>query len=80
MPAMNWARPPEKAAMPTITLGVWIFLAFTVYMERMNDVVANENRPLWSGKRRTACKMGGTYRALGLAIVAGRGATLVPSL
>ena len=66
--------------MPTMTLGVWTFLAFTVYMERMNEVVANEKRPLRSGKRRTTCKMGETYRAVGLAILTGRGATLVSSL
>lgn len=56
IPAKNWARPPEKHAMPTTTLGVWISLAFTLYRERMNVVDANENRPLRSGKRRTVCR------------------------
>ena len=44
----------------------------------MNVVDANENRPLRSGKRRAACKMGGTYRAPGLpSFRTGRDATLV---
>ena len=78
IPAKNCARPPEKQAMPTTTLGVWMFLAFTLYIERMNVVDANENKPLRGRKCWMACREGGTYRAPGLATLeVVRGATLV---
>ena len=77
IPARSWARPPQKMAIPTTTLGWVMPRVWRLYKDNMKVVEAKENKPLyrilfsWTN----STWVGGqddTYSAAGFAMLAPR--------
>jgi hypothetical protein len=78
MPARSCARPPQKTAIPTTTLGCLIPRVWKLYSESINVVDAKENRPLYKEiVSQMPCNMReeNSYSAPGLPILDGRTAS-----